>query len=259
MAETDWGDLSSLMTARGHVYVRARNEFLEQRPDLVESVATCGLRLHGGRLPVTVPGNDLRVRAEHALVHLLDALRLYGTDLPLGWAVRDLGDMTTRTAAIGCTPGSTPGVAGSGADDTARFLVRLAAPLVRRSLDATEDLPVGSRGGGPRTSAVETDAPVAGMLLGVAGGPLPDVEAVALREVFLAKVITGRAAEFGAGVMLGLAWEWLSVSGRGGHVRVTRGAADEMGFDGVRELADALEGVRQAAASTAREYTGHPS
>lgn len=248
MAETGWGDLSSLMSAQGRAYVRARDHFLARHPELVQRIAAAGLRMHGGRLPRNMTEEELCVRATQALERLLDAFRLHGADLPIGWSVRDPGDMVARTS-MAPARATVLGEAWVGSPDALRFLARWAAPAVRRWLEASENMPVSS-------SIKEDDADRDDhFVLGAGPGLLSIAEADALREEFLAKVITAPAAGQDVGPLLRLAERWLTAGSRGSRVEVNPDVAYEMGFDSVSDLADAIEMVKEAAASTVRACT----
>lgn len=247
-AETDWGQLSSLMSAQGGAYLRARDHFLALHPELVQEVAASGLRLHGGRLPHDMTEDKLCVRATQALEHLVDALRLHGTDLPIGWAVRDSGDMVARTSMAPARAAVLHETCG-GSHDAVRFMARWAAPAVRRSLEASENTPV-------RSPIQRDDADrVDHVLPGGRHSPLSGVEADAMREEFLARVIAAAAPGQDVGSLLRLAERWLAGGNGGSRVEVNPDVANDIGFLGVSDLADAVEMVKEAAASTVRACT----
>ena len=136
----DWADLTAVMAARGHRYTQLRNRFTQQRPDLVETIAAKGLRLHGGRLPASWTRDDLRTEAWMSLVKLLDALRLHGTDLITGWgrialSADDLAGLLTQLPE----PRLDPQRLGPG--NVPKYLVQWAAPVTRQALeDAVADV-----------------------------------------------------------------------------------------------------------------------
>lgn len=139
---TDWADLVEVMTASGPEFVHARNRFLTERTDLVDTVASRGLRLHGGRLPTPMTRDDLLAESGLALLHLLNTLRLHGTNLPLGWGRADHGDMAVRTRT---TPATVLEQTRVGAGNVAKFLVQWGAPLVRAALEDNESDVTGHR------------------------------------------------------------------------------------------------------------------
>lgn len=248
--EANLGELSSVMSAHGRAYLRARDHFLALHPELVQEVAVSGLRLHGGRLPQNMTEQELRTRTIQVLQHLLDALRLHGTDLPVGWAVRDPDDMGTLTSTAPAGATFRDKACGRPRDVT-QFLARWAAPAVRCSLEGSDNAPASSPIMGDDADRGDHE------ILGTGHSPLASVEAGALREEFLARVIAAPAPGQDAGSMLRLAERWPTAgrSGSSAEVEVNPDVAYDMGFDGVSELADAVETVKQAAVSTVRAFT----
>lgn len=247
-AEANWGELSSVMSAHGRAYLRARDHFLACHPELVHEVAASGLRLHGGRLPRYMTEEELRVRATQTLARLLDALRLHGADIPIGWDVRDPGDMAARTS-IAPAHATVLDEASSGSHDAFRLLARSAAPAVSRSLEASENTSVSSPS--KHDDADRADR----MILGAGHISMSSVEAGALREEFLARVIAAPAPGQDVGSLLRLAEQWLTAGSSKSRFEAKPDLAYDMGFDGVSEMADAIQMVKEGAASAVRACT----
>lgn len=137
MGSSTWNELTSTLASYGGAYVRGRNAFVTNRPELVGIIAARGLRLHGRRLPLSWTSDDLRSEASISLLTLIDALRLHGTSLPAGWRRHQLGSAQLLERLDGKPyPVIDPRVLRP--DRVEAFLVQWAAPATRQSLDDDE-------------------------------------------------------------------------------------------------------------------------